>query len=198
MPPHATPPLLPMQWSSAYISYWLPMQQEDEVTSGYCWFDYARNICRIDGLFNPWSEQETGHRLWMSEIGDAGRQRSRKQKVAYAREASASGVELRDTVLADEVTPFQALFLPQAILVDGAARHDGRHTVLGQAADAWVVERPGKARSVFYLQAGGNGLLRMVTGNDAQHQSVRDFPNFVAGDIADSVFMSEKNDVSSR
>ncbi len=193
MTTHTAPPLLPLQWSSAYISYWLPMQQEDQVTSGYCWFDYARNICRIDGLFNPWSEKETGHRLWMSEIGDARLGQSRKQKVAYAREAEQAGVKLYEAALADEVTPFHELFLPQAILLDGNARHDGRHTVLGQPADAWVLERPGKAASVFYLQAGSNRLLRMVTGNDAQHLSVRDFPNFFAGDIADSVFTVEKN-----
>ncbi|MET3131110.1 violacein biosynthesis enzyme VioE [Oxalobacteraceae bacterium GrIS 1.11] len=198
MPTPAAPPMLPLQWSSAYVSYWSPMQQEDQLTSGYCWFDYARNICRIDGLFNPWSEKDTGHRLWMSEIGDARRGQSRKQKVAYASEAAPAGAELRETALADELTPFQALFLPQAILLDGNARHDGRHTVLGQPADAWVVERPGKAPSVFYLQAGGNALLRMVTGNEAQHQSVRDFPNFCVGEIADSVFMLGKNEVLSR
>jgi len=184
MPTYATPPLLPPQWSSAYISYWSPMREEDEVTSGYCWFDYERNICRIDGLFNPWSERETGHRLWMSEIGDAGRERSRKQKVAYARQ----GVQLQETALPDEVAPFRELFLPQAMLRDGAALHDGRHAVLGRQADAWVIERPGKARSTFYLQAGGNHLLRMVTGNDPQHLSVRDFPNFSAADIAASIF----------
>lgn len=189
MPVHATPPLLPQQWSSAYISYWLPMREEDQITSGYCWFDYGRKICRIDGLFNPWSERDTGHRLWMSEIGDAGRGLSRKQKVAYARETVATGVRLYETALPDTATPFEELFLPQAILLDGAARHDGRHTVLGQAADAWVVEQAGMAPSVFYLQAGGNRLLRMVTGKDAQHLSVRDFPNFFAGDIPDSVFM---------
>nr|AHZ08839.1 VioE [Duganella sp. ZLP-XI] len=191
MPMHTTPPLLPQQWSSAYTSYWLPMREEDQITSGYCWFDYGRNICRIDGLFNPWSERETRHRLWMSEIGDARRGQSHKEKVAYARETVAAEVRLYETVLPDSVTPFQELFLPQTILVDGAARHDGRHVVLGQSADAWVVELAGQAPSVFYLQAGGNCLLRMVTGKDAQHLSVRDFPNFFAGDIPDSVFMTQ-------
>ncbi|MGX9712932.1 violacein biosynthesis enzyme VioE [Janthinobacterium lividum] len=190
MPTHVSPPLLPMQWSSAYVSYWTPMQADDQVTSGFCWFDYARNICRIDGLFNPWSEKEHGHLLWMSEIGDARREQSRKQKVAYARQAEAAGEQLQGTALADEVTPFQELFLPQAVLLDGGARHDGRHTVLGREADAWVVERAGKPPSLFYLEAGGNRLLRMVTGNDPQHQSVRDFPNLFVGDIPDSVFTS--------
>lgn len=190
MPAHVAPPLLPMQWSSAYISYWTPMQDDDQVTSGYCWFDYARNICRIDGLFNPWSEKEHGHLLWMSEIGDARREQSRKQKVAYARQAGATGEQLQATALADEVTPFHELFLPQAVLLDGSARHDGRHSVLGQEADAWVVARAGKPSSVFYLEAGGNRLLRMVMGNDPQHLSVRDFPNLLIGDIPDSVFTS--------
>ncbi|KAB8047893.1 violacein biosynthesis enzyme VioE [Janthinobacterium rivuli] len=190
MPTHPAPPLLPIQWSSAYISYWTPMQEDDQVTSGYCWFDYARNICRIDGLFNPWTEKEHGHLLWMSEIGDARREQSRKQKVAYARQAEAAGEQLQGTALADEVTPVHQLFLPQAVLPDGGARHDGRHTVLGREADAWVVERAGKPSSVFYLEAGGNRLLRMITGNDPQHLSVRDFPNLFVGDIPDSVFTS--------
>jgi violacein biosynthesis enzyme VioE len=190
MPTHLAPPLLPLQWSSAYISYWTPMREDDQVTSGYCWFDYARNICRIDGLFNPWPEKEHGHLLWMSEIGDARREQSRKQKVAYTRQAEASGEQLHDTALADEVIPFHDLFLPQAVLLDGGTRHDGRHSVLGREADAWVVERTGKPPSVFYLEAGGNRLLRMVTGNDPQHRSVRDFPNLFVGDIADSVFTS--------
>ena len=190
MPTRVSPPLLPLQWSSAYVSYWTPMQADDQLTSGYCWFDYARNICRIDGVFNPWSEKEHGHLLWMSEIGDARREQSRKQKVAYARQAQATGEQLQGTALADEVTPFHDLFLPQAVLLDGGARHDGRHSVLGRETDAWVVERTGKPPSVFYLQAGGNRLLRMVTGNDPRHLSVRDFPNLQLGDIPDSVFTS--------
>jgi len=36
------PPLLPDQWSSSYISYWMPMQPNDDITSGYCWFDYKK------------------------------------------------------------------------------------------------------------------------------------------------------------
>jgi violacein biosynthesis enzyme VioE len=184
----AAPPLLPAQWSSAYVSYWTPMRQDDQLTSGYCWFDYERDICRIDGLFNPWSEQDSGHRLWMSEIGDAGRARTRKQKVAYARERLGVGEELAERVLDDEVGAFPGLFLPRAILRDGKARHDGRRTVLGRAADAWIVELPGKAAAAYYLEAGGNRLLRMVTGNDGQHQSVRDFPNFSSAAIPASVF----------
>ena len=35
MPTHVSPPLLPMQWSSAYVSYWTPMQEDDQITSGY-------------------------------------------------------------------------------------------------------------------------------------------------------------------
>lgn len=190
MPSLPAPPLLPMQWSSAYVSYWTPMRQDDQLTSGYCWFDYTRDICRIDGLFNPWSEQDTGHRLWMSEIGDAGCASTRKQKVAYAREKQATGEQLYERVLEDEVTPFPALFLPQAVLRDGEARHGGIHKVLGRDADAWIVERPGKAAALYYLEAGSNRLLRMVTGNDAEHQSVRDFPNFAADPIPESLFRS--------
>lgn len=193
MPAPAVPPLLPLQWSSAYLSYWSPMREEDQLTSGYCWFDYARNICRVDGLFNPWPEKETGYRLWMSEIGDAVQGHSCRQKVAYARETAAAGMTLREILLDDEVAPFHQLFLPQAILLDGKAHHGGRHTVLGRLADAWIVAPPARAPSVFYLQAGGNGLLRMVTGNDPGHLSVRDFPNFLAGESPDSVFSLGKS-----
>lgn len=198
MPTHTPPPLLPIQWSSAYISYWSPMQQDDQITSGYCWFDYARNICRIDGLFNPWSEKDTGHRLWMSEIGDAEFSQSHKQKIAYSREATAVGIHLCELALPDEISPFHELFLPRSVLLRGNARHDGCHTVLGQLADAWTIERPHKASSTFYLKAGTNLLLRMVTGNEKQHVSVRDFPNLFAGDIPDSVFALKKNEVPSR
>ena len=43
----------------------------------------------------------------MSEIGDAGVEQSRKQKVAYARQAQATGELMQETELADEVTPFR-------------------------------------------------------------------------------------------
>lgn len=194
---HAQPPLLPIQWSSAYISYWSPMLPNDQITSGYCWFDYARNICRIDGLFNPWSEKDSGHRLWMSEIGDAARGQSHKKKVAYARETAAC-VQLYATALEDEVSPFHELFLRRSVLHDGNARHDGRHMVLGQLADAWTMETPHKTAATLYLQAGSNLLLRMITGNDKLHLSVRDFPNLFAGEIPDSVFAPGENETLSR
>ncbi|KUM02166.1 violacein biosynthesis enzyme VioE [Chromobacterium subtsugae] len=186
--PQSAPPLLPQQWSSAYVSYWSPMLQDDQLSSGYCWFDYGRNICRIDGLFNPWSEEDTGYRLWMSETGNAASGRTRKQKVAYGREAMAYGTALCDIPLDDETGPFRQLFLPRDVLAAHDARYAGRHTVLGQEADAWTYQRAGKGPSTLYFQAGTNLLLRMVTGDDRQHASVRDFPNLSTAMIPGEIF----------
>ncbi|OHX17058.1 violacein biosynthesis enzyme VioE [Chromobacterium sphagni] len=187
IPPSALP-LLPQQWSSAYVSYWSPMQPEDQLSSGYCWFDYRRNICRIDGLFNPWSEEDTGYRLWMSETGNAASGRTRKQKVAYGREAMAFGTVLCDIPLDDEAGPFPQLFLPRDVLLTHDAQYVGRHMVLGQEADAWTYQRPDKGPSTLYFQAGTGLLLRMVTGDDRQHASVRDFPNLSTAEIPAGIF----------
>ena len=186
--PPPAPPLLPPQWSGAYVSYWSPMQQDDQITSGYCWFDYTRNICRIDGLFNPWSEKETGHRLWMSEIGDAEHGRSHKQKVAYSKENMDFGVKLFELQQEPEVTPFQELFLPRSVLHDHNAIYVGRETVLGHVADGWTFSREGKGPSTYYFKVGTDLLLRMVTGDPTQHASVRDFPNVVTNPIPDWIF----------
>ncbi|MBJ6764533.1 violacein biosynthesis enzyme VioE [Myxococcaceae bacterium JPH2] len=182
------PPLLPVQWSSAYVSYWSPMLRDDQITSGYCWFDYARDVCRIDGLFNPWPEKELGYKLWMSEVGDVARGQSLKRKMAYWKKAGPLGDSLSEALLPDELSSFRELFLPRAVLIDGNARHAGCDSVLGQLADAWTVDRPNKAPLTLYLQAGTHLLLRMVSGNDSQHVSVRDFPNAYSGDIPESVF----------
>jgi violacein biosynthesis protein VioE len=184
------PPLLPDNWSSAYISYWQPMKPDDQLTSGYCWFDYRRNICRIDGLFNPWSERETGYRLWMTEIGNAATRRTLKRKIAYARENTADGNVLLGSPLADEQTPFHELFLPQSVLRDHHATHIGRHEVLGRQADGWSFERPDTGRSTFYFRAGTDLLLRMASDN-ALCTSIRDFPNLSKAPIPDDIFATD-------
>ncbi|NTX08252.1 violacein biosynthesis enzyme VioE [Myxococcus sp. CA040A] len=188
MQAHPPPPLLPMQWSSAYVSYWSPMLPGDQMTSGYCWFNYARDVCRIDGLFNPWPEKERGEHLWMSEVGDVARGQGFKRKMVYWKKVTPIGEHLCETLLPDERSSFHELFLPRAVLMDGNARHAGCDPVLGQLADVWTIERPHKAPLTLYLQAGTNLLLRMVSGNDKQHVSVRDFPNVFVGDIPESVF----------
>ncbi|TDR81379.1 violacein biosynthesis enzyme VioE [Paludibacterium purpuratum] len=181
------PPLLPQQWSSAYISYWSPMMPEDQISSGYCWFDYTRNLCRIDGLFNPWSERTTGYRLWMSETGNASARRTHKQKVAYGRD----GVELSAQPLAEESALFEQLYLPQGVLREHRARHDGRHEVLGLVADAWTYQRPGKGPATLFLKADTDLLLRMVTGDADGHASVRDFPNLCTRSIPAWIFAAD-------
>ncbi|PHV13485.1 violacein biosynthesis enzyme VioE [Chitinimonas sp. BJB300] len=189
--PPSSPPLLPAQWSGAYISYWSPMQPDDQITSGYCWFDYTRNICRIDGLFNPWSEKETGHRLWMSEIGNAERKLSHKQKIAYSREMMDFGVALFE-MPEREVTPFEQLYLPRALLQENHAVYAGNESILGQTADAWTFTKQGKDPSTYYFKAGTDLLLRMVTGDPKQHASVRDFPCIATHPIPDWIFDTGK------
>ncbi|UTH74302.1 violacein biosynthesis enzyme VioE [Chromobacterium sp. IIBBL 290-4] len=182
------PPLLPERWSGAYVSYWSPMQEDDQLTSGFCWFDYGRNICRIDGLFNPWSEEKTGYRLWMSEIGDAARGRTFKRKVAYAREREADGVRLHDALLDDELGPFAELFLPRDLLTRHETEAVEPAVVLGVEAEGWRCARPGKGPITLYFQAGTDRLLRMVTESERGRVSVRDFPNLQTGPIGEEVF----------
>lgn len=181
------PPLLPEAWSSAYVSYWQPMLPEDQLTSGFCWFDYRHNRCRIDGLFNPWSEHDTGYRLWMSEIGDANACRTVKHKVAYSRETTATGTVLRGAPLADEPSPFHELYLPRAVLRDNHADDLGHCEVLGQSARVWRFERPGKGAVTLLLDSASGLPLRMVSGESC-HVSVRDFTNPAMIPIPEAVF----------
>ena len=188
-----TPPMLPEQWSTSYISYWQPMLKEDQITSGYCWFDYNQNLCRIDGLFNPWSEEENGHRLWMSEIFTPGKGETRKNKIAYTREANEQNTYQAIT-LEDDVDPCHELLLTQDILIRHNASYAGSHTILGQKTDAWTFTRPGKGVSTYYFKQGTNHLIRMVTGDPNKHASVRDFPNLNTQVISDNVFEDHKNE----
>lgn len=182
------PPLLPSQWSSAYISYWMPMLPEDQLSSGFCWFDYARDRCRIDGMFNPWPERETGYRLWMSEIGDARQGRSHTLKVAYGHAETAQGMQLAPRPLGTGSMPFQQLYLPRAVLRERDARYAGRHEVLGTAVDAWTYVLPEQAAVTLYCKVGTGLLLRMVCGDITRHAAVRDFPNLSTEVIPDWVF----------
>ncbi|TQF71221.1 violacein biosynthesis enzyme VioE [Pseudoalteromonas luteoviolacea] len=184
-----TPPILPLQWNSSYISYWSPMQPEEHITSGYCWFDYGKNVCRIDGLFNPWSEEKTGHRLWMSEIMYPGTNESFKSKVAYSREHMDKQSEFSEEVLNDEIDPCHELILMQDVLQKCNAQYQGTCEVLGFTADIWHFQRPNsKGPATYYLKAGTNELLRMVTGDPNVLASVRDFPNFNTREIDPDIF----------
>ncbi len=180
-----TPPNFPDRWSSSYISYWQPMLEEDQITSGYCWFDYNRNVCRIDGLFNPWSERKTGHRLWMSEIVKANAGLTRKSKIAYSREKYSS---YQAVPLKDDVEACHKLLLQQNVLTQNNATYVGSFSILGLETVAWTFTPPGKAPSTYYFQQGTNHLIRMVTGDPNYHASVRDFPNFNTLIIPDSIF----------
>ncbi|CCQ11963.1 hypothetical protein PALB_28640 [Pseudoalteromonas luteoviolacea B = ATCC 29581] len=183
------PPMLPECWSSSYISYWLPMKPEDDITSGYCWFDYAQEVCRIDGLFNPWSETKMGHRLWMSEIMYPRSYESFKSKIAYARTHRDKPSAFKETVLNDEVDPCHELILTRDVLVKNHAKYAGEHTILGYKADAWCFERPNdKGPATYFFKEGTDQLLRMVTGDPNVHASVRDFPNFNTLPIPNTIF----------
>ncbi|AFY56407.1 violacein biosynthesis enzyme VioE [Rivularia sp. PCC 7116] len=190
-----TPPLLPKQWSTSYVSYWQPMLDEDQITSGYCWFDYSNNLGRIDGLFNPWSEKETGHRLWMSQIFTPGKGETRMSKVAYARKENEQ-TAYKAVNLEDDVDSCHELLLTQDILIRHNATYAGSHTILGIKTDAWKFKRPGKAVSTYYFKQGTNHLIRMVTGDPNKHASVRDFPNLNTEVISGNIFDYHNNQQS--
>lgn len=185
------PPRLPEQWSSSYISYWQPMQQEDQITSGICWFDYGQNRCRIDGLFNPWSEVKTGHRLWMSEIVTADEGKTKKSKIAYYREPAHGETKYDAVVLDDDEAACHEVLLKQDILLQYQASYAGSHHLLGRETDAWTFTKPGKGPSTYYFVKGTNQLIRMVTGDPKVHASVRDFPNFTTNAIPDEIFSND-------
>ncbi|AMC36546.1 violacein biosynthesis enzyme VioE [Janthinobacterium sp. B9-8] len=184
------PPRLPEQWSSSYISYWQPMQKEDQITSGICWFDYEQNRCRIDGLFNPWSEEKTGHRLWMSEIVTAGEGKTKKSKIAYCRESPLGEGEYEAVVLDDDLESCHEVLLTQDVLLQYQASYVGSQHLLGRETEAWTFTKPGKGPSTYYFVKGTNQLLRMVTGDPAVHASIRDFPNFTTHTIPAEIFSS--------
>ena len=186
------PPTLPDRWSTSYISYWQPMLEEDRITSGYCWFDYTRNLCRIDGLFNPWSETETGHRLWMSEIVTANAGITRKTKIAYSREKISEQSSYQAIPLEDDVEVCHKLLLQQDVLTQNNATYAGSHNILELETDAWTFTPPGKAPSTYYFKKNTNHLIRMVTGDPNNHASVRDFPTFNTQIIPDSIFEHNK------
>jgi protodeoxyviolaceinate monooxygenase len=186
-----TPPMLPEQWGTSYISYWQPMLEEDHITSGYCWFDYSRNLCRIDGLFNPWSEKETGHRLWMSEIFTPSEGQTRKTKIAYAKDERNKQSTYQAIPFKDDIDPCHELLLTQDILIQNNATYAGSYTILGVKTDAWTFTRQGKSLSTYYFKQGTNHLIRMVTGDPLKHASVRDFPNFNTQVIPDNIFQHQ-------
>jgi protodeoxyviolaceinate monooxygenase len=189
-----TPPMLPDQWNTSYISYWQPMLEEDQITSGYCWFDYSHNVCRIDGVFNPWSEKETGHRLWMSEIFTPGEGQTRKTKIAYTKEEKNEQSTYQAIPLKDDVDACHEVPLTQDILIRNNATYAGSHTILGLKTDAWTFTRMGKSPSTYYFKQGTNHLIRMVTGDPSKHASVRDFPNFNTEIIPSNIFEHHKQD----
>lgn len=185
------PPMLPAQWSSSYISYWQPMKPEEHITSGYCWFDYSRNMCRIDGLFNPWSERETGHRLWMSEVMNPQTGESYKSKIAYSRENMEQVSEFSSELLTTETDACHELILEQDALHRYNAEFIGTSEILGQQADGWQFQRPnGKGPATYFFVSGTEKLIRMVTGDPKVLASIRDFPNFSQSHIKTEIFDS--------
>lgn len=191
-----TPPMLPDQWNTSYISYWQPMLEEDQITSGYCWFDYNRNVCRIDGLFNPWSEKETGHRLWMSEIVTPSEGKTRKTKIAYTRKNVSVQSAYQAILLKDDIDECYQVLVTQDILIQNSATYAGSHLILGLKTDAWTFIQPGKGPSTYYFKQGTNHLIRMVTGDPNEHASVRDFPNFNTQVIPDNIFAYHQKDLN--
>lgn len=190
---YKTPPMLPIQWSTSYVSYWQPMLESDRMTSGYCWFDYRRNVCRIDGLFNPWAEKETGYSLWMSEIFTPEEGQTHKAKIAYTKSGGKEQTTYQAIPLNDDVDSCHELLLTQDILIRYNAIYAGSHTILAMQTDAWTFTRHLKGQSTYYFQQGTNHLVRMVTGDPNKHASVRDFLNFDTHIIPEHIFSISKN-----
>jgi anthraniloyl-CoA monooxygenase len=181
----SAPPILPDMWSASYVSYWFPRQAGDEMTSGHVWFDYPGERFRIDGLFNPWDEAATGHRLWMSEIGWPGQGTTFKLTVPYP--GGPQGHAAGDPAWRSE--PLAASLLPQRVLAERNAQRVDTPLVLGEAAHAWRFERPGaKGPATYVWSADERRLLRMVTGDPQRRASIRDFFNFSAATLAPSIF----------
>ncbi|RDH42580.1 violacein biosynthesis enzyme VioE [Zooshikella ganghwensis] len=188
-----SPPLLPDQWSSSYISYWTPMFDEDQITSGYCWFNYIDNKCRIDGLFNPWSEKETGHRLWMSELVNASNGVTHKKKIAYTKtkqHTEEKKIKLIYNAIPSphEINDSHELLLAKDVLIKHKATYAGKHKILNIQADSWEFYIPNKGPATYFFKAGTNCLIRMVTGDPKLHASVRDFPTFNTEKISEFIF----------
>lgn len=181
-----SPPKLPNQWSTGYVSYWQPMRANDEMTSGFCWFDYDNDICRIDGLFNPWPEQVHGHKLWMSEVGCANSGKTVKKRVSYTKDIEQQHYQAES--LDNISVPFKELFISQNVLIDFQATYLGEETLLGHEVEGWRYDKAGKGQIRLYFKKGTNHLLRMMTGDPYVHASIRDFPSFSKQKIEPEVF----------
>jgi anthraniloyl-CoA monooxygenase len=181
----ATPPAFPDTWSASYVSYWFPAAPDDQITSGNVWFDYPGQRFRIDGLFNPWDEQTTGHRLWMSETGFADIGQTCKLTMAY----HLSPLGYRPAEPAWHVEPLPRELVPQHVLAECGAHLFETVSVLGVEAEAWRFERPGGQGLVTYVFEGGTSrLLRMITGDSMVRASIRDFFNFSGAPLAPALF----------
>lgn len=192
-------PLLPKQWSSSYVSYWQPMLAADDITSGMCWFDYELGAFRIDGLFNPWPEQQYGHRLWMSEIALVSVAETQKYRVTYTREPAGADGKSQYIAQSMETTRevLHDLIVPQDILRRHKARPIGSHEVLGQPTDGWRFERAERGPTTIFLRQGTNHPVRMVTGDVARHASIRDFPTVTTVPIPGWIFAPHLGPASS-
>jgi len=167
------------------VSYWEPMLPGDAMTSGTAWFDYNRGVFRIDGLINPWDEESTGVRQWVSETNFYDEGVSYRWTVDYARESAryeGRPLSVREARSSGCIVPADILRRHQAI-------HVGEATILCVASEGWRFERPGdKGTATYWFRRGERILLRMVSGDRAVHASIRDFPTFDQAPIPAAVF----------
>ncbi|MCC5661246.1 violacein biosynthesis enzyme VioE [Nostoc sp. XA010] len=185
------PPLLPVQWTSAYITYWSPMKQGNFISSGSVWFDYESEVYRIDGIFNPWDVEKTGYQLWMSEVTFYGQGKSLVSKLPYhiKQENDVTAAFNYDVAeLEGQEVKANNSIVPRDILITGKATFQGTEKILGMEVDCWEFERDNPFNMHrFYLKKGSNELVRMQQFKNGQ-MLIRDLPNPSTDQIDQKVF----------
>lgn len=183
--------LLPIQWNSAYITYWSPMKKENFISSGYVWFDYKLQVYRIDGIFNPWDIDKNGYQLWMSEITFYGQGKSHVYKVPYYIKQEDTITELFNYETAEvEVYEVEVnkVIIPRDILIIGKANLKRTDKILGMEVDCWEFDKNNPFNMQrFYTKKGTTELVRMQQFKNGQIL-IRDFPNLSTEPIEQKIF----------
>jgi len=184
-------PLLPVSFTSAFVTYWSPMDRTKFISSGNMWFDYDAKCFRIDGLFNPWDVAGTKQHLWLTELSHYGEGVSYHLCLLYDR-VPCPGAEPEHTIesreLTENVVPAREAIFPRDYLVETKATFGGTVSVLGLRADIWDLpasNRLGIRR--VHLRHDSNELVRMEQEKRGDIV-VRDFPNLVRCAIAPAIF----------
>ncbi|BAZ10753.1 hypothetical protein NIES4071_25770 [Calothrix sp. NIES-4071] len=185
------PPLLPKQWFASYVTFWAPMKKENFISSGCVWFDYELEVYRIDGIFNPWDVEKTGHQLWMSEITSYGQGKSKIFKLPYhVKNLSNKNESFEYEVgnLTNDVVERHNSIVPRDILISGNAKFQGNEKIFGVEVDCWKFDSNNPFQmECFYLKKHSNELIRMTQFKNGQ-LLIRDLPVFSTQTIDQTIF----------